>query len=204
MLSKIRFVALLALLMLAVGACTTAVPVSIMAPDLVQRPAENSTAITEVVKFDVAEDMTRFIFNKDVAYEDGMPADGSSFITRGYIYEYGTLNGTSGVNADGSPEFPDKVIGEWICEGYMINDAGHATGGVWVFSNQFFQFGDTPGAETLVTQGYELADIDVAISRAITGGTGKYSTARGESTQKMLGLNASQGVNLRIEVAVQK
>jgi hypothetical protein len=204
MLSKIRIVALFALLMLALGACTTAMPVSSMAPTLVQSHAVNSTAKTEVLKFDVAEDMNRFIFNQDIVYEDGMPADGSSFITRGYIYEYGTLDGTNGVNADGSPEFPDKVIGEWICEGYMINDAGHATGGVWVFSNQFFQLGDKPGAQTLITQGYELADIDVAISRAITGGTGKYSTARGESTQKMLGLNASQGVNLRIEIAVQK
>jgi len=86
----------------------------------------------------------------------------------------------------------------------MINDAGHATGGVWVFSNQFFQYGDEPGAETLITQGYELADIDVAIARAITGGTGEYKTARGESSQTLLGLNASEGVNLRVEIAVEK
>jgi hypothetical protein len=86
----------------------------------------------------------------------------------------------------------------------MINDAGHATGGVWVFSTQFFQLGDTPGAQTIVTQGYELADINVAIARAITGGTGEYKLARGESTQTMLGLNATQGVNLRVEVAVEK
>jgi hypothetical protein len=156
-----------------------------------------------VIQFDVAEDMNRFIFNKDVAYDDGMPADGSSFITRGYLYEYGTLTDSNGVNPDGTPEFPDKVIGEWICQGYMINDAGHATGGVWVFSNQFFQFGDEPGAETIVTQGYELADIDVAIARAITGGTGEYKMARGESSQTMLGLNASEGVNLRVEIAVE-
>lgn len=38
---------------------------------------------TTILQFDVAEDMNRFIFDKDVAYEDGMPADGSSFITRG-------------------------------------------------------------------------------------------------------------------------
>jgi hypothetical protein len=148
--------------------------------------------------------MTRFVFDKDVVYEDGLPADGASFITRGYIYEPGTLNGSNGVNPDGSPEFPDHVIGEWICSGYMINDAGHATGGVWVFSTQFFQLGEHPGAQTIVTTGYELADVGVAISRAITGGTGDYKTARGESTQTMLGLNASQGVNLRVELVVQK
>jgi hypothetical protein len=88
----------------------------------------------EMLEFNISEDMTRFIFDKDVVYEDGMPADGSSFITRGYIYEAGTLQESNGVNADGSPEYPEKVVGEWICQGYMINDAGHAKGRVWVFS----------------------------------------------------------------------
>ncbi len=166
----------------------------------VEKVKDNS----KVLQFDVAEDMTRFIFDQDRVYEDGMPADGSAFITRGYLYEYGTLDGSNGVNADGSPEFPDKVIGEWICQGYMINDAGHATGGVWVFSTQFFQIGDEPGAQSIVTQGYELADVDVAIARAITGGTGEYKLARGESSQTLLGLNASEGVNLRVEIAVEK
>lgn len=165
--------------------------------------ADEEPAIV-TLEFDVAEDMNRFIFDQDVVYEDGMPADGSSFITRGYLYEAGTLTADNGMNPDGTPEFPEKVIGEWICQGYMINDAGHATGGVWVFSTQFFQFGDEAGAETIVTQGYELADVDVAIARAITGGTGDYSTARGESSQTLLGLNASEGVNLRVQVDVQQ
>ena len=158
----------------------------------------------EVIEFDVAEDMHRFIFDQDVVYEDGYPADGSSFITRGYLYPVGTLTDSNGVNPDGSPEFPDKVIGEWICQGYMINDAGHATEGVWVFSTQFFQFGDEPGAETITTLGYELADVGVAISRAITGGTGKYNDARGESEQTLLGLNASEGVNIRVKLMPNK
>src|SRR5690606_14676924 len=158
----------------------------------------------EVLEFEVSEDMNRFIFDQDVAYDDGLPADGSSFITRGYLYEVGTLTDSNGVNPDGSPEFPDKVIGEWICQGYMINDAGHATGGVWVFSTQFFQIGSEPGAQTIVTQGYELADTDVAIARAITGGTGEFKLARGEALQTLLGLNASEGVNLRVQIAVEK
>jgi hypothetical protein len=158
----------------------------------------------KVVEFDVSEDMTRFIFNKDVAFEDGMPADGSSFITRGYLYPAGTLKGDGdGTNEDGSPQYPDKVIGEWICQGYMINDAGHAKSGVWVFSTQFFQTGSTPGAETIVSQGYELADVGVAISRAITGGTGQFQDARGQGTQTMLGLNASEGFNLRVRLNVR-
>jgi hypothetical protein len=158
----------------------------------------------EVIEVDIAEDMYRFIFDQDVAYEDGFPADGSSFITRGYLYPVGTLNDSNGVNPDGSPEFPDLVIGEWICQGYMINDAGHATEGVWVFSTQFFQFGDEPGAETIATLGYELADVGETISRAITGGTGKYDDARGESQQTLLGLNASEGVNIRVKLMPNK
>lgn len=167
----------------------------------------NERGKTETVEFDVAEDMTRFIFDQDVAFDDGLPADGSSFITRGYLYPAGTLTcdaegACDGVNADGSPQYPDKLIGEWICSGYMINDAGHATGGVWVFSTQFFQIGEQPGAQTIVSQGYELADVGVAINRAITGGTGDYKDARGQGEQTMLGLNASEGVTLRVKLEV--
>jgi len=192
------FLAILTILILALSACQPIVEQA-AASDLSSPMAE-----TEVIQFDVAEDMNRFIFDQDVVYEDGMPADGSSFITRGYLYEYGTLIDGSGVNPDGSPEFPDQVIGEWICQGTMINDAAHATTGVWVFSTQFFQIGNEPGAQTITTQGYELADIDVAVARAITGGTGEFSMARGESSQTFLGLNASEGVNLRVQLEVQK
>jgi hypothetical protein len=159
---------------------------------------------TKVVEFDISEDMSRFMFDKDVTYEDGLPKDGSAFITRGYLYPVGTLKGDGdGVNKDGSPQYPEKVIGEWICQGYMINEAAHAKTGVWVFSTQFFQVGNTPGAETIISQGYELADVGTAISRAITGGTGQYENARGSSEQIMLGLNASEGVNLRVKLKVR-
>ena len=192
---------LVGLLMLVLSACTPVVPAVVVAPTANQQAADEVS--NEVLRFDVAEDMSRFIFDKDVVYDDGMPADGSSFITRGYLYEYGTLQGGNGVNADGSPEFPDKVLGEWICQGYMINEAAHASTGVWVFSTQFFQLGEEAGAQTIVTQGYELADLDVAIARAITGGTGDYKSAGGESSQILLGFNASEGVNLRVELNVE-
>lgn len=185
---------------LVIGALVLA---GIIAAPLVSAGLNSQAAETKLVEFDISEDMTRFKFDQDVAYEDGMPADGSAFITRGYIYPVGTLqSGTDGTNADGTPQYPDKVIGEWICQGYMINDAGHATSGVWVFSTQFFQTGTTPGAETIVTQGYELADVGVAIQRAITGGTGEFQNARGQGEQTMLGLNASEGVNLRVKLNV--
>lgn len=196
MFTKHTLFALFALFVLVLSACApVVVPASAATTEEMQEQ-------TTILQFDVAEDMNRFIFDKDVAYEDGMPADGSSFITRGYLYEPGTLTESNGVNPDGSPEFPEKVIGEWICQGYMINEAAHATEGVWVFSTQFFQLGDEPGAQTIVTAGYELADVGVAIARAITGGSGDYKTARGESAQTLLGFNASQGVNLRVQIEV--
>jgi hypothetical protein len=190
------------LIVLGLLALAALIAVTAVLTALVTRPddAQAMPADLKVLEFDVAEDMHRFIFDQDIVFDDGLPADGSSFITRGYLYKAGTLNGSNGVNPDGSPEFPDLVIGEWICQGYMINDAGHATGGVWVFSTQFFQFGDAPGAETVVTQGYELADVGIAISRAISGGTGQYKNARGEGAQTLLGLNATEGVNLRVRL----
>ena len=195
-----RLLAPLAILMLILSACAPVV-LPVEAAPMPEEPE------VEVLTFDVAEDMYRFVFDQDVVYEDGMPADGSSFITRGYLYPAGTLicdeeGACTGTNADGTPEFPDEVIGEWICQGYMINDAGHASEGVWVFSTQFFQIGDEPGAETVVTQGYELADFGVEIARAITGGSGDYSIARGEGTQTLMGFNASEGVTLQVELAV--
>src|SRR5262245_16726266 len=98
------FALLAGVTMVTLGACMPVAPVASTTVGLVPSQSEEATvsADAQVLEFDVAEDMTRFVFNKDVAYEDGMPADGSSFITRGYIYEPGTLDGTNGVNADGS------------------------------------------------------------------------------------------------------
>ena len=63
-------------------------------------------------EFEVAEDPNRFVFDTAIVDANGMPAHGSTFITQGYIYPAGALNGSNGVLADGSPEFPDKVLGE--------------------------------------------------------------------------------------------
>ena len=162
-----------------------------------QAPA-GGDAVSNTISFDVAEDMSRFVFDKDVAHEDGMPAHGSSFITQGYIYPAGTLDGSNGVLADGSPEFPDKVIGTWACRGWFVGDGAHAETGPMVLTTQHFVFGEDPGMVSLVTEGYELADINVAIKRAVTGGTGPYVNVAGEVEQVFLGFNAAEGVNLRI------
>jgi hypothetical protein len=158
-----------------------------------------------VLEFDVAEDMNRFVFEETPVDENGMPAHGNPFITSGYIYPKGTLDGTNGVLEDGSPEFPDKVIGTWICRGWFYGDGGAATSGPWVITTQIYNFGEEYGNLTLVSEGYELADIGVPVKRAITGGTGEYSQARGEASQIFLGFNeGTEGVDLTFTIELQQ
>lgn len=199
MVNKRTLFGLLAVIVFIISGCTVA-PLT-AAPALVDGDA--SSAEAETLTVEISEDMNRFIFDQDVVYEDGMPAHGSGFVTIGYVYPEGTLDGTNGVNADGSPEFPDKVIGEWICRGYMIHDAAHASGGPWVVSTQIINLSEEFGGDTIVTEGYEMAD-DTVVKRAITGGTGQYAGASGEVQQSMTGLNASEGVVLTVDLAIRK
>ena len=161
----------------------------------------SAAQVTQTIKLEISEDMNQFVFDASKTYEDGMPAHGSSFVTKGYVYPAGTLNGSNGVNTDGSPEFPDAVIGEWICYGVMINDAAHASSGAWVVSTQVINLTKDLSAQTIVTTGYEFADDSLAY-RAISGGTGDYVEARGQAKQVLTGLNASEGVVLSVELEV--
>src|SRR5262249_3667893 len=65
----------------------------------------------KIIRFEVSENAKRFVFDETPLFDDGAPTYGNEFVTEGYIYPAGTLNGTNGVNPDGSPEFPNKVIG---------------------------------------------------------------------------------------------
>jgi len=162
------------------------------------------------VEVDIAEDGTRFVIDETPVFDDGFPAYGNSFLTQGYIYEAGTLSGSDGVNPDGSPQYPDKVIGEWSCQGYFIADGAHTTEGSWVFTTQLFAFGDDAdaGQETVVVTGYEGAEVGEIVSGAITGGTGKYSTARGEAAQELLGFNnpelSTMGINKTVTLEFER
>lgn len=165
--------------------------------------ARSTETITETINVEISEDMNLFAFDESKTYDDGMPAHGSGFVTKGFVYPEGTLDGSNGVLADGSPEFPEDVIGEWICYGYMINDAGHAEGGAWVISTQVINFSEEVGSQSVITTGYEFAD-DTPISRAVAGGTGEFANARGQATQTMTGLNVTEGVVLSVTLEVEK
>lgn len=144
--------------------------------------------------FDVAEDHTRLYMADAPLHENGMPAHGNAFVTQGYIYPAGTLApGTTGVLEDGSPAFPDLVLGTWTCDGYFVGDGANATTGAWVISRQTFAF---DAGDTIITQGTEIADTGVENLRAITGATGAYDSFDGDMAQTLLGFSEKMTVNV--------
>lgn len=152
-----------------------------------------------LTRFDVAEDHTQFTFADAPIHESGMPAHGNPFITRGYIYPAGTLAGNLvGVLEDGSPAYPDRVLGIWTCDGWFVGDGGDATTGVWLVSRQIMLFND---GDVIITQGTELADAGVANTRPITGATGDYSVFNdGVMMQTLIGFTEHFGVNATFEI----
>lgn len=169
--------------------------------------AETSDAAlptSQTLEFDMAEDFTRFVFNTDIAREDGFPAHGSSFITQGYLYPVGTLNETDGVNPDGSPEFPDKVIGTWICRGWIYGDIDNEDGSPTAVTTQIFELNEAYGNKTIITDGFEYMAPGTTFSRAIIGGTGDYRGVRGEQTQEILGINEFMGMAMRFELQLDQ
>ena len=152
-----------------------------------------------VYTFDIAMDGTSFSFEGDVT-PTGVPAKGTPFVVEGYIYPAGTFENhgpLSGVLMDGSPEFPDMVIGTWSCRGWHLQDGDAATGPV-VITNQYFDFDPSrPGSQTITTEGIELADFDVSFQRAVTGGTGRFRNLEGSHAQTYVGgdVSATGGFN---------
>ena len=156
-------------------------------------------AADPLAAFDVAEDLSRFVFAPAPVFEDGMPAYGNPFITQGYLYPAGTLNGgVEGTLPDGSPAFPDKVIGTWTCDGYLVGDGMRTETGDIVVTRQIYQFDD---GDILISQGTELADIGVPVVRAITGGTGDYADAGPALEQVLLGMSDGYGVRIQVTLA---
>lgn len=146
-----------------------------------------------IMAFDVAEDHTRIHMAATPVHENGMPAHGNAFVSQGYIYPAGTLvDGTLGVLEDGSPAFPDLVLGTWTCDGYFVGEGGNTTTGVWIISRQTFAFND--GA-TVITQGTEIADVGQPNLRPVTGATGDFADIDGGLIQTTLGFNDFWGLS---------
>jgi hypothetical protein len=149
--------------------------------------------------FDVAEDLTRFAFAEAPRFEDGMPAYGNAFVTQGYIYPAGTLDGgVEGTLPDGSPAFPDIVIGSWTCDGYFVGQGMRTKAGTFVISRQVFVFED---GDVLVAEGPERVDPGLPVARAVTGGTGDYAGAGPDMVQVMLGMTDGYGARLQFRLS---
>lgn len=152
--------------------------------------------------------MTRFVFDDDPVDEDGLPAYGNSFVTQGYIYPFGFLINHEGTEEDGSPAYPEMVIGLWTCRGNFIGDGASTTTGPWVVSTQIYDFFDSPGYEegktagwhTVVSEGYEIADVGKIARRAISGASGRASDVGDDMLQMLIGFNASGGVDLTLYI----
>ena len=56
--------------------------------------------------------------------------------------------------------------------------------------------------------GYEGAEVGETVTGAITGGTGRYATARGEADQELLGTNnpelPTMGINKTVELEIER
>ena len=162
----------------------------------------------KTIALEVVEIGQRFVFDETPLNEDGLPAYGGEFVTQGYIYPAGTLEeGHDGINADGSPEYPDAVIGQWTCRGWHVGEGAYTSGEPWVVTTQIFAFDgprdeDQMGKSTIVTDGYELPDPGVYVTRAITGGTGDYRRSEGEQFQTLVDFNETEGVILLVELSI--
>ncbi len=178
-------------------------------PEQMEDVLDQNDAVSPKLEFDVSENMNRFSFAPEPVFDDGLPAYGNPFITQGYIYPAGYLDEHDGTNAKGEPPAPKEVLGEWTCRGYMVGDGAHTESGAMVVTTQFWNFYDKPGygpekesRGSLVNEGFESAEVDVPWLRPVTGGAGEFAGARGEATQRFLGLNASEGFNLRVKFDV--
>ncbi|NKB28357.1 MAG: hypothetical protein GKR99_12690 [Rhodobacteraceae bacterium] len=170
------------------------------APILATALSTAAFAAPAISTFEVAEDHTRFAFAPAPVFDDGMPAHGNPFVTQGYIYPAGTLSeGVSGTLEDGSPAFPDKVLGTWTCDGWFVGDGAHAETGAWLISRQVYDFGD---GGLFISQGPELVDQGVAVARAITGATGNFMDHDGVLHQTLIGFNEHMGAQATMEIAV--
>ena len=150
---------------------------------------------TIVFTIDVAEDFS--LFNPTfVKPTDTQPERGSFFVTEGNIYPGGTIKG------DGATFDPNSggAIGRWYCRGtHLVSGAEFPFTARAVHTGQLYLFPDE--SKSIATEGVEG---NGSVVRPITGGTGIFKGYVGEQKQRLLGFNASGGVNLRVTFTLRK
>ena len=150
---------------------------------------------TIVFTVDVAEDFA--LFNPTfVRPTDTQPERGSFFITEGNIFPGGTIKG------DGSTFDANRggALGRWFCRGtHLVSATEFPTSARAVHTAQLYLLPSE--SASIATEGVEG---NVPVLRAISGGTGPFKGYIGEQKQRMLGFNATGGVNLRVTFTLRK
>ncbi len=150
---------------------------------------------TIVFTVDVAEDFS--LFNPTfVRPTDTQPERGSFFITEGNIFPGGTIKG------DGSTFDPNRegALGRWFCRGtHLVSATEFPTSARAVHTAQLFLLPSERAS--IATEGVEG---NVPVVRPISGGTGPFKGYIGEQKQRLLGFNATGGVNLRVTFTLRK
>lgn len=163
---------------------------------------------SRALKLDVSQDGSTFVFQGPTTAA-GFPAAGATFIVQGVVYPGGTLQGgaVSGANPDGTPSFPDLVVGTWSCRGWFTHDCDPEVTGPVLVGQQVWNLDlEEPGAQTILTDGGEPSinevDLNVPFRRGITGGTGRFRQAGGEQTSTNFGFNPSFGIDSTHELVL--
>jgi hypothetical protein len=150
---------------------------------------------TIVFTVDVAEDFA--LFNPTfVRPTDTQPERGSFFITEGNIFPGGTIKG------DGSTFDPNGsgALGRWFCRGtHLVSATEFPTSARAVHTAQLYLLPDE--SASIATEGVEG---NVPVLRPISGGTGPFKGYIGEQKQRLLGFNATGGVNLRVTFTLRR
>jgi hypothetical protein len=161
---------------------------------------------------DIAADCNRFITEGN-GHLAANPKFGDYFMQEGVIYRPGTFErhcpggDGCGLLPDGTPQFPNAVIGKWTCYGSFVGNGIATEAGVWLYSTQVYEFDVEELAENVYTHGRHLItshgperiDEDVPWFRAVTGGTGKFQHVTGEVQQTKIGFNQTQCENFTFE-----
>lgn len=157
----------------------------------------------ETFTIDIAGDCNRFITEGKGHLDPELnPVFGDNFVQEGVIYEGGTFATycpdtlDCGLDENGNPEFPDRVIGKWTCFGAFIGEGLETPEGAWIASTQVYEFDAeevasnvfTPGSHGLVSHGTERVDFEPWL-RAVTGGYGKFKRTTGQVEQVKVGFN---------------
>ena len=157
-------------------------------------PAEAQRGRPSDLQFnvDVVADCRRFT-SEGIGHPNANPKFGDYFMQEGLMYKPGTLakncaaGARCGLNPDGSPQFPDAVIGKWTCYGSFVGNGAATAKGTWVYTTQVYEFNAekleqdvfAPGEHAIVSLGPERNDLNVPWARAVSGGYGKYRSAAG-------------------------